>query len=67
MWVLGIRSLRFVFLFGRSTIAGIIRDTCTAIRDTMEGTYMRSPAVEHWISISDQYEGYQTSVIVWEP
>lgn len=51
-----IRSLHFEFLIGRSTISNIIRETCTAIWETMQGQYMEEITEQDWLNISLQFE-----------
>ncbi|XP_049794256.1 uncharacterized protein LOC126203910 [Schistocerca nitens] len=50
------RSLHFEFLLVRSTIADIIRDTCTSKWEMLKVEYMKPPTTEEWKNISDKYE-----------
>lgn len=51
------QSLSFAFRIGRSTVSGIIRETCEAIYDTLSPIYLKAPnSPEEWESIAKEFQ-----------
>ena len=51
------QSLSFSFRIGKSTVSGIIRDTCVAICNTLALTYLCAPRTEEdWLKIPRDFE-----------
>ncbi|CAH2004903.1 unnamed protein product [Acanthoscelides obtectus] len=49
------QSLSWEFRVGHSTVSKVIFETCTAIWDTMQPIYLKSPTEQEWINISHQF------------
>ena len=50
-------SLSFNFRIGRSTVCGILKDTCEAIWKVLMPQYVRAPAsAAEWEGVSRQFE-----------
>ena len=51
------QSISFSYRLGRSTVSGIIKETCEAIWDCLSEKYCQSPQKqEHWKKISEDFE-----------
>lgn len=49
--------MSFSFRMGRSTVCGIVKDTCEAIWSTLQPEYVKAPSPEaEWKGISKQFE-----------
>ena len=50
-------SLSFNFRIGRSTVCGIVRETCEALWNVLHSKYVQAPSSEdQWIALSRQFE-----------
>lgn len=50
-------SLSFNFRMGRSTVCGIVRETCDAIWSALQPQYVKAPSCEaEWVGVSKQFE-----------
>ena len=49
--------MSFSFRMGRSTVCGILKETCESIWDALQPEYVRAPTTEEeWKGISKQFE-----------
>ena len=50
-------SLSFNFRIGRSTVCGILKETCEAIWSTLQPQYVAAPSCEaEWVGVSKEFE-----------
>ena len=57
-------SLSFIFHVGKSTVSGILKETCEVLWHVFQPVYVRAPSnEEEWIGVSTSLNKYGTSPI----